>query len=199
MGYSTKNLADYYQFSENTIRQWTKEFGEYLSPTASPGGGRSRDFTVSDLEIIDLIATMKRGKSTYSEIHTALRAGQRGNAPELTERDLELLSATEGEKRAALEIRQLQNTIIDLTERLKRAEAMAATVHDVEKENTRLLTKLEDMEATKIALNEARARIEQLIRESGEQYTKGVMDTLARLGHLPPEQAAPDSNLQVEE
>ena len=38
-------------------------------------------------------------------------------------------------------------------------------------------------------MKEAQARIEQLIREAGEQYTKGVLETLERVGQLPQKNA----------
>ena len=189
MGFSTKEVAAYYGFAEQTVRKWTIEFEEHLSPTANPGNGKNRDFTVDDLEVIDLIAEHKKRQATYDAIHAALKAGQRGNAPELTEQDLQVLAATEGEKKAALEITTLQRTIIDLTERLNRAELRAAAVHEVEKENTRLETRLEmtetDLAASRAALKEAQSRVEALIKEAGEQYTKGVMETLQRMGQFP--------------
>ena len=194
MGFSTKEVAAYYGFAEQTIRKWTIEFEEYLSPTANPGNGKNRDFTVADLEVIDLIAEHKKRQDTYESIHLSLKSGQRGKAPDLTDRDLQVLAATEGEKKASLEIATLQRTIIDLTERLNRAEEKAAAVHQVEKENTRLETKLgmteTELTSTRDALKEAQARIEVLIREAGEQYTKGVMDTLERVGQLSPRPGA---------
>ena len=189
MGFSTKQVATYYGFAEQTVRKWTIEFAQYLSPTANPGDGKNRDFTVQDLEIIDLIAEHKKRQATYEEIHASLQSGSRGKAPNLTEQDLEVLTATEGEKKASLEIRALQRTIVDLTERLNRAEEVVATVHEKDKENTRLSTKLEiaekELETTRQALQTAQTRIETLIREAGEQYTKGVMDMLERMGQLP--------------
>ncbi len=188
MGFSTKEVAAYYGFAEQTIRKWTIEFAEYLSPTANPGNGKNRDFTVHDLEVIDLIAEMKQQQATYEDIHVSLKAGQRGKAPDLTEHDLQLLSATEGEKKAVIEIASLQRTIMNLTERLNRAEQQAAAVHEIEKVNARLETRLEltetELTAARTTLKEAQARVEALIREAGEQYTKGVMDTLERVGQL---------------
>ena len=189
MSISTKDIATYYGYSKPAIRAWAMEFAEYLSPTANPGQGRNRVFTVEDLEVIDYVAQRKREQATFEQIHVELKRGSRGKAPDLTEKDLKLLSATEAEKRVSIEVAALQRRIVDLTGQLATAEKRAAETDALRVklatvENTAELTK-QQLEETKVALKEAQARIESLIREAGEQYTRGVMDMLERTGQLP--------------
>jgi len=200
VGWSTRQVAAYYEFTEQTVRKWTLEFSPYFSPTATPGKEKNREFSLEDLGVIALIAEMKKRKATFDEIHAALATGQRGDPPDLSEKDLDVLAANTGEKRANLEIEMLQRSIIDLSRRLQAAEERAAQVDKLEKENVRLETRLE-MTAAELALaqkeadnirasleadlREVREKIDKLNREIGEQYTRGVMDTLERLGHLP--------------
>ena len=121
----TAEVAAYYKRTEQTIRAWAREFSGYLSPTANPGGGKGRNYTVEDLQVIALIAEMKDNNATYDEIHMSLTAGQRGDPPNMTVDDLKLLRATEGEKRAGVEIQALQQHIVDIQARMKHAEERA--------------------------------------------------------------------------
>lgn len=80
--YSSPQLAELFQVNEQTIRRWSDEFGEYLSIHAAPGKGRPRQFTDDDLPVIALIASMKRTKAEYRDIHAALKNGERGEVPD---------------------------------------------------------------------------------------------------------------------
>ena len=121
----TAEVAAYYKRTEQTIRAWAREFSDYLSPTANPGGGKGRNYTVEDLQVIALIAEMKDSNATYEEIHASLAAGQRGDPPNMSVDDLRVLRATEGEKRAGVEIQALQQHIVDIQVRMKQAEDRA--------------------------------------------------------------------------
>ena len=91
---STGKVAAYFNRSEATIRNWAKEFAKHLSPTGVPEAGKVREFTIEDMTILDLVATLKDQKRGYEDIHVALDAGQRGNPPDLDEKTLQLLQAT---------------------------------------------------------------------------------------------------------
>jgi DNA-binding transcriptional MerR regulator len=121
----TAEVAAYYKRTEQTIRAWAREFSGYLSPTANPGGGKGRNYTYEDLRVIALIADMKDENATYEDIHASLAAGQRGDPPNMSVDDLKVLRATEGEKRAGVEIQALQQHIIDIQVRMRQAEARA--------------------------------------------------------------------------
>ena len=192
MPITTKTVAVYFKRSGPTVRNWAKEFADYLSPTGSPEAGKVREFTVEDMKVFDLIAKMKDQGKTYDEIHASLKMGARGNPPDLDESDLEVLQAAEGERRVALEVQALQQVIVDLRRQLSRAQETAAQAEIVRLENRELKTSLrysdKEREDLKKRLDTAQSRIEALSKQLGEEYVRGVMDTLQRVGHLPAEQ-----------
>ena len=186
--FGTRDVATYYERTEQTIRAWADEFSEYLSPMATPGKGRGRTFTPDDLTVFALITELKDQNKTYEDIHAVLKTGQRGSPPDLTEKDLRLLSATEGEKRAVLEIQVLQKNIIDLTERLNRAEQKATQVDELNRQNASLQTEVrllrEQLEQTSDQLHQFQEEIKTLAQQTGKEYTKGFLDALREKGDL---------------
>jgi DNA-binding transcriptional MerR regulator len=75
------DIARLFRVSGQTVRQWSIEFAEHLSPTANPGRNRTRNYTEDDLAVFALIAEMKARGRVYHDIHTALSIGQRGEIP----------------------------------------------------------------------------------------------------------------------
>ena len=184
MSFTSKEIAQIYGFTEQTVRKWADEFREYLSGEATPGNGRHRDFQVEDLPVLSLIAEEKKKHATYEEIHASLKAGTRGTMPDINEDRLKFLAASESEKQATMEVVALQRHITDLSERLNRAEITAARVEQVTQENVRLQTRLEMTEETvnnkegeitnlKAELKDSQRRIEELNRQLGREYTEG--------------------------
>lgn len=64
------------------MKNWTSEFADYLSQTATPPANRQRRFIDDDLEVLALVTEMKTAGATYEAIHAALAAGQRGDIPD---------------------------------------------------------------------------------------------------------------------
>src|SRR5690348_3968566 len=98
MAYSSRQIAALYSVSIETIRVWTLEFAEYLSPTAQPGRNKNRVYTVTDLEVLSLVAELKNQGKVFSDIHLALKAGQRGAAPILEPQEIQAITYGEREK-----------------------------------------------------------------------------------------------------
>jgi DNA-binding transcriptional MerR regulator len=180
VGLNSKQVADIFGFAESTVRNWSAEFAEYLSPTATPGDRKKRDFTPDDLAVFALIAEFKQNKATYEDIHLSLKAGQRGMPPEISEDRLKLISATEGEKRASLEIVSLQRHIADLTELLRAARAEAAEARALAAQNASLTTQVEmltrERDEAKAKLDGAIAEAKELNRQLGREYTEGFRE-----------------------
>lgn len=80
--HSTQDLCDLFGLSHQTVKNYTREFAAYLSPTATPSAGRTRQFTEADLQVFSLIVEMKGSGSTYEDIHLSLSSGQRGDIPQ---------------------------------------------------------------------------------------------------------------------
>ena len=79
--YTTKDICEKFGVSRETVRQWTTQFTDYLSPTATPEKGRQRNYTEEDLSVLALVSNQKSTGSTSEEIAAALAAGQRATPP----------------------------------------------------------------------------------------------------------------------
>ena len=198
MAYSTGQVAAYFKRSEPTIRKWAVEFKKHFSATGAPEKGRTRLFSIEDMTIFDLIASMKDQNKTFEEIHASLDSGMRGEPPSLDEKDLQALQATEGERRLSIEVDQLQRVIMSLREQLNIAQSKIAQFDQANLKMARLETSLEhtkhDLEAKQGELDTAREQLKatqkeivQLSQKLGEEYVRGVMDALQRMGQFPSE------------
>lgn len=67
--------------TRSTIRNWAREFADYLSPTANPPAGQERKFTDQDGQVFALVAAMRQNNAGYETIHAALSSGERGLWP----------------------------------------------------------------------------------------------------------------------
>lgn len=136
--YTTKEVAALYGVTIETARAWSEEFAAYLSPTANPGHKKTRQFTVEDMTVFDLIATMKREGKVFEDIHTALAADQRGQPPALDSEDMRAIILNESEKRLVLEIEFLRQTLTQVEAEREALRTKAARADELERENIRL-------------------------------------------------------------
>lgn len=80
-------LAKYLGVTPATIRRWSSEFGDYLSPHASPPKGETRIYSDDDAAALALVATMRHANADYQNIIASLAAGDRGQwSPESNQR-----------------------------------------------------------------------------------------------------------------
>jgi DNA-binding transcriptional MerR regulator len=172
-----------------TIRNWAREFAEYLSPTGAPQEGKPREFTPDDMAVFDLVAKMKDQNKTYEEIHATLKSGMRGNPPDFDAETLAEITASAGKRQVDLEVQALQQVVMDLKNRLAAAQEQASLVEQVKLENRELQTSLRHIETDKEDLRKrldtVLERVETLSKQLGEEYVRGVMDTLQRMGQFP--------------
>ena len=61
---------------DSTIRKYAQDYAEFLSPTASAGGGRHRDYTDHDARVLKLVIDMKAAKQHADNIDATLRSLQ---------------------------------------------------------------------------------------------------------------------------
>lgn len=91
MDYTTQHIQSFFgNISHQTVKNWCKHFGAWLSPTATPGDNKQRRFTDDDLAVFALAHDLLGKGKTYSEVQAALANGSRG---ELPEQSLDLLPA----------------------------------------------------------------------------------------------------------
>jgi DNA-binding transcriptional MerR regulator len=159
------------------------EFAEYLSPTARPGKNKNRLYSVSDMEVIALVADQKATGQTYPEIHASLINGQRGSV-DLSPEDMRIITAGEGKKQLSLEIEHLQHAIVRLKTELEQTRQEAEEARQLREEAVRLQTSLEHISAqlqeTQERLDQAHKHNEELSREVGREYAKGFVDGISQ-------------------
>lgn len=80
--FTTSGVAKLFEVTDQTVKNWAREFATYLSPTATPGDGKRRQYTSDDLEVFALVHAYKGQGLGYEDAHAALRTGQRGDVPD---------------------------------------------------------------------------------------------------------------------
>lgn len=75
--YTIGQMATALDVSVTGLRQWAVEFGEYLSTGATPAKGKARRFNTDDTAVLQTIAVMRQQAHAYTEIHMALKKGER--------------------------------------------------------------------------------------------------------------------------
>ncbi|MBL8165402.1 MAG: MerR family transcriptional regulator [Anaerolineae bacterium] len=129
MPYTTQQVSGFFSLSHQTIKNYAAEFAAYLSPTATPGHNRQRQFTEDDLTVLALVVEMKRSGARYDDIHASLGAGQRGEMPGTTHTtDL----APAGTTRALLaEIKTLNERIRELEQQSAHKDGQIAVLKEL--------------------------------------------------------------------
>lgn len=139
--YSPRHLQSMFNLSPQSVRTYAAEFKRHLSIHANPGNMKHRAFTEDDVKVMALVADMRKNKVDFEDIHAALAAGERGEAPPVPPDELvELVLSPQA--------RDLLNSLTTLDERI---------------------TALENSQGTKDAadLETARQEIRRLEREIG--------------------------------
>lgn len=135
--YEPKHIQRLFNLSPQTVRNYAADFARHLSPRANPGDGKHRAFTQEDVRVFSLIVEMNANKRSSEEIHAALDAGQRGDAPPVAPDDMLELALSP-------QARELLSTIDDLADRLAALESRQASKESEELEVARLeIRKLE--------------------------------------------------------
>jgi DNA-binding transcriptional MerR regulator len=80
--WATGDIQRMFGVSPQTVRNWTKEFREYLSAGATPTEpGYTRKFTADDLRVFALVVERTHLGATYTDVQAALSEGKRGEIP----------------------------------------------------------------------------------------------------------------------
>ena len=139
-------VLELFDISRETVRQWSAEFADYLSPGANPGDRLPRQFTEDDLRVFALVSNLKDEGKRYADIHAALRNGQRADPPDKPAAQVELAATTR-----ATTLQQQVTTLLQ-----ERAELLATNASQAGK-----------IELLERQLAEAQAEIKILNREIG--------------------------------
>jgi DNA-binding transcriptional MerR regulator len=175
--FSTKHAQSLFHVaSPQTIRNWTKEFARYLSPTATPGEGNARRFSVEDMHVLALIAQLSSEGKSFADIHASLGSGQRGSIPNVTPTEMDDLIAGEVERQLSTQLHEARELAKHLQAELETLKSHVQPMHD---ENIRLKTALEQthgrLDEVGYQLKAAQEELRRLEREVGKSYHDGYM------------------------
>lgn len=173
-------VAHYLNVAVDTIRRWTKDYQEFLTPDALPGSGRNRSFAEHDLAVLIFIAGQRStgvDSRTIKERLASMRANGWQGLPSVPPEwyGQETMPVAQAASRAnelaqiaALQV-ELQYTREKLEAAEKRADALAAQLTTLEGSQT----------ATAADLHQARLELE---RARGEVATLQARLGAYRLG-----------------
>jgi len=194
--YSSQHTATIFGVARETIRNWADEFQDYLSPTATPGHGKRRMYSFEDLTVISLVAELKKQGMTYADIHVSLKNGQRGRPPALPPEDVQALVVGKQERQLELGVEYLQHSVIQLQRQLEQAQQEVVALQEVKMDNIRIAIRLEEREKEvaelKAQLAAALEENKQLLKDSGKEYARGIMEALERRGDFGKSADKPD-------
>ncbi len=117
---SLTELAKEFGVTPSTLRNWTGEFSDHLSPLANPGKGKNRTYSQEDAEIITLVAEMRGQAAKYADIHAALEAGDIGQWPPFRPEDDAKQGKEDGQNTAL--VTKLTATVANFEGQLTRLE-----------------------------------------------------------------------------
>lgn len=192
MNYSSSQVAALFSRTKQTISVWSREFAEYLSPTARPPDNRKRRFTRDDLAVLSLVAELQDQGFTFTDIHAALKAGQRGQPPEIEPTAVQAIIHTEAETRLTLENDRLKGLLIQAQETLREAKEELKHLETIRTERDRLSGQIEserrlyqeERQRLQEQVNKLTQEVTRLATEAGREYARGMMEALREQGHL---------------
>ena len=177
MFYSSSQVAAIYGITTQSVNRWAREFEEYLSEAAKPGGSKTRQFDKQDMEIFSLVSEMQKKHLTYEDIHASLKTGARGDAPLVDPDEIQAIVSAGGETRLALENERLKTMLIDAQDALKKARTDLVRLRETEDEVVRLKERVANKESSEKQLRDEitslQARVEALAKEAGQQFASG--------------------------
>lgn len=187
--YTTKHAQHLYNVkSDQTIRNWIKEFQEFFSAKTAPGKGVDVQLSDEDMRVLSLIASMRAERRPAEDIYATLKSGQRGEFPEFTPEELD--SVVQGDYQTYLSTKLSESNvkIMDLTALLEQASRDIERLKDAlqpereariraETERVALERRIEDMSQE---VQNLRDRNEKLM----EKYLREIAELRYKMGQL---------------
>lgn len=192
--YTTKHAQKLYDVrSDQTIRNWIREFEEFFSIDATPGKGVDLSLNQDDMRVLDIIAQMRNERRSTDEIYATLKSGQRGNAPDFTPEELDLWVKGEYEKHLSTQVNELNLRIEQLSQENEELRTSIQPIRDrniqLEAEQIALERQVQDLKlqlerererSDKLADQErgrSQEQLEKLFREIAElRYKMGLLE-----------------------
>lgn len=167
---NTSRIAQLLNVNPETVRRWAAEYTAFLSPTATPEKGRTREFKDFDVRVLAHIAHLRETGFNHAEVTErleGLRAGEWGDLPAVPpewfdERQLEAHELKQlGEQLAT--IASLQVELKHVTQALESAQgqvqALEARLAESDAKQTTTET---ERQALQIELERAKGEVSTL-------------------------------------
>lgn len=191
--YTTRHAQRLYSLkSDQTIRNWIKEFQEFFSANSAPGKGVDVQLTDDDMRVLELIASMRAERRPAQDIYATLKSGQRGTLPDYTPEQLESLVKGDIEQYLSAQVNELNYQIADLTDKLDLAkrdmEQLRESVQPEREARIRAETEraaLErQLEGISSEVQEMRRRYEAQVQDERERNEKLMEKYLREIAEL---------------
>jgi len=191
--YTTRHAQRLYNVkSDQTIRNWIKEFQEFFSANISPGKGVDVQLTDDDMRVLELIASMRAERRPAQDIYATLKSGQRGTLPDYTPEQLESLVKGDIEQYLSTQVNELNYQIAELTDKLELANRDMERLREAlqpereariraETERTAIERQLEGMTSD---VQEMRRRYEAQVQDERERSEKLMEKYLREIAEL---------------
>ena len=184
--YTTKHAQRMFDVkSDQTIRNWVKEFEEFFTVSATPGKGVDLQFSAEDMQILDLISSMRADRRSSEEIHVTLKSGQRGTAPELSPDELDVLTGGDYEKYLSTQVNEMNLKINQLSQE---NEELRNALQPLRENNIQLATERTSLEnqlnELRKQLEDGRARNQQLVDQERNRGQEQLERLLREIGEL---------------
>lgn len=130
--YTPGQIARAIDVSNTSVRNWSREFSEFLSPSANPTPGTPREYTDSDLLVLSTIAVLRSQLVNTEDIRQALADGTRLeplHRPQ-TEDAAESEDAAENTARAAAAVAAIENALVAQQNRISALETKNDLLHE---------------------------------------------------------------------
>ena len=175
--FTVKKAAAALGISNTTLRQWGKDYAEYLSEYANPGFNKTRNYTEDDIAALHTVGVLKSQNASEDDILAALAAGEKLEPVELP-----------GEPPP-----KRKTTIEGDTTALVTSE-FAAALQSYETQLTRLQQKNDDLHERLLKMTERATVAEtelRILRGQGEPETPTAANLQSEGGSLAEDDNAP--------
>jgi DNA-binding transcriptional MerR regulator len=181
--FTVKKAAAALGISNTTLRQWGKDYAEYLSDHANPGFNKTRKYTEDDIAALMTVVVLKAQNASEDDILAALAAGEKLEPVELP-----------GEPPP-----KRKTTIEGDTTALVTSE-FAAALQSYETQLTRLQQKNDDLHERLLKMTERATVAEtelRILREQSTPETPAASNVQSGAGSLAEDDNAPASSPTV--
>jgi regulator of replication initiation timing len=184
--YTTKHAQKLFDVkSDQTIRNWIKEFQEFFSIDATPGKGVDLQLTEDDMRVLACIAEMRNERRPADDIYASLKSGSRGEVPEYTPEELDLLVKGDYEKYLSTQVNELSLKIEQLTQENEELRLAIQPVRDkniqLEAERSALEKQVDELKTQQERERERSERATEQERTRGQEQLERLLREIAEL------------------